>query len=173
MHLHKITSNDLNFFQIIFHDTVLNSRISEMQDFIQHGTTSCLLHCIAVAYISYRISTLVRFIRCRKEDIIRGALLHDYFLYDWHENDKSHRLHGFSHPYTALRNAEEDFSLTPTEKDIIKKHMFQLTIIPPKSTEAYIVSIVDKACSVYEIFKRSNAYPSNHIQSALRFAKKK
>ena len=58
------------------------------------------------------------------KDLIRGALLHDYFLYDWHTPDhiSPHKLHGFYHPGRALHNAQKEYHLTPREKDIIKNH---------------------------------------------------
>lgn len=93
-------------------------------------------------------------IKYKKRDLIRGALLHDYFLYDWHDGEKERRIHGFTHPMTALRNADRDFDLTDTERDIIKKHMFPLTVIPPTCREGWIVCLADKYCSLYETFKK-------------------
>ena len=55
---------------------------------------------------------------------------------------------------TALRNADRDFDLTDTERDIIKKHMFPLTVIPPTCREGWIVCLADKYCSLYETFKK-------------------
>lgn len=83
---------------------------------------------------------------------MRGALLHDYFLYDWHIPDEvnPHRLHGFYHPGVALRNAIRDYELTELEKDIIKKHMWPLTVVPPGCREAWIVTMADKWCSLLE-----------------------
>ena len=135
-----------------------NSKLRRMDSFTQHGDTSCLKHTIAVAYYSIKLAEKLG-IECKKSDLVRGALLHDYFLYDWHDgNDR--QIHGFTHPKTALINADRDFSLTDTERDIIKKHMFPLTIVPPACREAWIVCLVDKACSLYETFKRSGAYCS-------------
>ena len=85
--------------------------------------------------------------------LIRGALLHDYFLYDWHNPDNGHRLHGFSHPYTSLKNAKRDYSITKREADIIVKHMFPLTIVPPQTKEAWIVCLADKICAGEETIK--------------------
>ena len=81
---------------------------------------------------------------------MRGALLHDYFLYDWHEAPGKHKLHGFTHPKTALRNAMRDTGLNEIEKDIIIHHMFPLTPIPPKSREGMIVCTADKICAAKE-----------------------
>ncbi len=145
-----------------------NSRLKKTSSYIQHGNTSCLLHTIAVAYYSIKAVKFLG-IECRENELIRGALLHDYFLYDWHDGLKERRIHGFTHPSAALKNADKDFELTVVEKDIIKKHMFPLTVIPPVCRESWIVCAVDKVCSLYETF-RKNAYPKlrfilarNHI----------
>ena len=80
----------------------------ETKKYMQHGSTSVYRHCIAVAYISCIIAARLN-IRIHIRQMIRGALLHDYFLYDWHKQEVPHRFHGFTHPKTALRNAERDF----------------------------------------------------------------
>ena len=125
---------------------------------IQHGDTSVLLHCLAVAYFSLWLAKRLG-LKCDQNSLIRGALLHDYFLYDWHDPDPSHRLHGLHHAAVALRNAQEDLILTQTEQDIIAHHMFPLTPRPPKSREALLVCLVDKGCGLYETFGR-NTYPA-------------
>lgn len=84
--------------------------------------------------------------------LIYGALLHDYFLYDWHIHDKSHRLHGFKHPKTALNNALKHYDLNKREIDIIKNHMFPLTLVPPHHRESIMVCLSDKICSSFETF---------------------
>ena len=85
--------------------------------------------------------------------LVKGALLHDYFLYDWHENDASHRLHGFRHPGTALRNATRDYALNQREKNTIARHMFPLTPIPPQCREAWLVCLADKWCAMEETLR--------------------
>lgn len=76
-----------------------------------------------------------------------------------------HRLHGFHHPARALGNALQDFSLDPVEQNIILRHMFPLTPIPPKYREAILVCLVDKGCSLYEVFAR-RPYSNWRIQAA-------
>ena len=124
---------------------------------IEHGDTSTLEHCVAVAYVSFYIAKKMH-LRCDYNSLIRGALLHDYFLYDWHVADDSHKWHGFSHAQTALNNASKDFELTNIEMDIIAKHMFPLNIKPPKYRESYIVSLADKICSSYETILGTPCY---------------
>lgn len=121
---------------------------------IQHGRVSVRRHTMDVARYSLLISEKLK-ISCNKRDLVRGALLHDYFLYDWH--DKNHvnplRLHGFHHPGIALRNAGKEYALSDREKDIIKKHMWPLTIVPPMCREAWIVTAADKYCSLLETLR--------------------
>ena len=50
-------------------------------------------------------------------------------------------------------NACRDYHVNCVEKDIIIRHMFPLTIVPPRYKESIIVCIVDKGCSIYETFK--------------------
>lgn len=134
-----------------------SSRILENKFFIQHGTTTVFTHCRNVALLSLKISEIFG-IPVDRKSLARGALLHDYFLYDWHDKSKCPRLHGFKHPAIALKNAVEFFDLNDIEKDIIKNHMFPLTIRPPRTAEGFIVTISDKLCSLYETFKLNDRH---------------
>jgi uncharacterized protein len=157
-------------FEEILFSTVMNSRLNETIAHIQHGNTSVYEHSVSVAYNCYRLALFFR-LPVNKKALIRGALLHDYFLYDWHVGNNSNELHGFHHPKLALKNAEEDFELSEVEKDIILKHMFPLTAVPPKYLEAILVCLVDKMCSIYEIFYFANVFQFS--KKALKLAKLK
>ncbi len=85
--------------------------------------------------------------------LVRAALLHDYFLYDWHDwDDGAHRLHGFTHGQAALRNAVRDFRLNAIERDSIACHMFPMTLKPPSYIEGYLVTMADKISATRETF---------------------
>lgn len=150
---------NLYCFKEYFDKIVSESGISKTDEFLQHGTTSRYLHSLSVAYYSYLLSIFIGN-KANLKDIIRGGLAHDYFLYDSKVKDPQRHGHGKNHPKIALENAEKDFSLTDIERDIILKHMFPLTLTPPKYKESVIVSLVDKACAVYEFFVRKNPYPT-------------
>lgn len=127
-----------------------SARVAHMNAYVQHGTTSTLDHTMAVAYCSVAYARQNEIV-CDEASLLRGALLHDYFLYDWHEaGDGSHRLHGFRHPQRALANAQHDFDLNDIECDIIAHHMFPLVPVRPSTVEGRIVGRIDKRCSLRE-----------------------
>ena len=136
-----------------------NTRFKNNKNFIQHGTTSIYDHVIKVAWQAIYISEKYK-LRVNLDSLIRGALLHDYFLYDWHKPHKYRHIHGFTHPYTAYKNASSELKLNKIEKDIIIKHMFPLTVIPPRYLESWVVSLADKIVTVRETLnpKENNYY---------------
>ena len=128
-----------------------------------------MLHSLSVTYFSLKFSDFLR-LKLNKEALVKGALLHDFVLYDWHDKDFI-RFHGFRHPYIASKNAKEIFNIGRREDEIIRKHMFPLTPLPPFTKESMVVCLVDKACSLYETFNRKNAYPKLRKYFKERFEK--
>lgn len=140
----EIMSDAINKSVYIYgRDILVSDGIKSEKKFMQHGDTSVYEHSLNVAYLSLFIARFLN-IRVNERAIVRGALLHDYFLYDWHVKCEKNRKHGFSHAGRALENARRDFALNAVEEDIIKKHMFPLNIAPPKYRESVIVCIADK-----------------------------
>lgn len=126
-----------------------DGRFGQTKKLMQHGDISVYEHCIRVAICSLKMARTLKW-KVNEEDLLRGALLHDYFLYDWHVQDGTHRLHGFFHPKTAFYKAQKDFDLSPIEADVILHHMFPLTVLPPLHKEAWIVCLADKICATGE-----------------------
>ncbi len=138
-------------------DILLDPKAHQMKQFTQHGTTTVFEHCVSVAKFSllmaHYLEKTLR-IKCDRDSLVRAALLHDYFLYDWHDKTvPGHNIHGFTHPRTACINADRDFGLNEVEKDIISKHMFPLTFFPPRYRESVLVTLADKWCALCETFK--------------------
>lgn len=128
-------------------DIIERPEVLEMENFSQHSNSNRLEHSLYVSYNSYLI--------CRKlgldaRSAARGGLLHDFFLYDRRDVSAPKGFHGIVHPRSALRNALEIFELNNVEKDIIKRHMFPLTITPPRYKESYVIMCVDKYCACLE-----------------------
>ncbi len=135
----------------LLHPLQQNHEIQRMKHYVQHGRISTYDHCRRVARISFWLNRRLH-MHCAEEELIQGAMLHDFFLYDWHAEDGgTHRLHGFTHPHTALINARKYFRLTGKEEDIIANHMWPLTLRHiPRSREAFIVCAADKIGSAKE-----------------------
>lgn len=143
---------DKEYIECVY-DILASPIFQKMNEYIQHGKTTTLKHCLDVSYVSYKI--------CKSYGLdyrsaTRGGLLHDLFLYDWHGYAKrtGNHFHGFTHPRVALHNANHYFDVSDKEKDIILKHMWPLTVIPPKSIEGFVVMYVDKYCGFIETMRR-------------------
>lgn len=138
-------------------DILAHEHTDMMKHAYQHGNVTTYDHVLNVAALSLRIVDrlhLWRYINVRV--LVRAALLHDYFLYDWHDaDDGSHRLHGFRHPATAERNARRDFAIDERTASSIRTHMFPLTPRPPRYIEGWIVDIADTISATRETLSPS------------------
>ena len=61
-----------------------HKKFREMRHYIQHGRISTLEHCISVAKASLWLSRHLH-MRVDEKALLTGALLHDFYLYDWHK----------------------------------------------------------------------------------------
>ena len=116
---------------------------------IQHGSTSVLTHSARVTALALILAQRWR-IPVDARALTRASLLHDYFLYDWHDSEPWHRLHGFRHPFFARDNAVRDFGIGAHEQAAIKTHMFPLVPLPPTSREAALLCLADKVVATAE-----------------------
>ncbi|MDK2809053.1 MAG: uncharacterized protein PWP24_1790 [Clostridiales bacterium] len=134
-----------------------NETVQEMKQYIQHGDTSTYEHCLRVSYYSYKAA---KRLGLNAKACAVGGLLHDLFLYDWHDSNREGKKefflpHGFTHGVVAERNARKYFGIDDMCSDIIITHMFPLTIWKvPRYKESYVVLMVDKYISTIEVFRR-------------------
>jgi len=129
------------------------NEIQKMKEFVQHGKLSTYSHCKQVSYYSYILVKKLK-LNVDYESLVRGAFLHDFYLYDWHTKNDGHNLHAFTHPKRAAQNASKNFKLNSKEINIIESHMWPLNISKlPKSKEAIVVCLVDKFCAIIETTK--------------------
>ena len=119
----------------------------QLKSFIHHADHTVYRHSISVAYIAYKMSINKKI---DMSSLVKVCLLHDYYLYDWHEKNHK-RPHGFTHPKTAAKNAKRDFGLTLKEEKAIRSHMWPLTFFHfPTSKIGLILCIADKRSAHYE-----------------------
>ena len=84
-------------------------------------------------------------------DPLVGSL--EKYRHHYQKNRLEHCLDVAWHSYRiALENARKVMPLTKKEENIILRHMWPLTVIPPVYPEAWIVSMVDKYCCTKDYF---------------------
>ncbi len=137
----------------IVKDILANTEFQRLREFFHHNS-SIYDHVRRVSYISYR---LCKYLGLDYNSAARGGLLHDFFLYDWRNHDEPDlarkKFHGLHHPEIALKNAEKHFTVSEIEKDIILRHMWPLTLMPPRYRESFVVTFVDKYLSSREFIE--------------------
>ncbi|MGV7929121.1 MAG: HD domain-containing protein [Spirochaetota bacterium] len=128
---------------------VLESGEFQLLDaYTHHGSVTRKEHCLQVARMAYIMA------HRRGLDAVsaaRGALLHDFFFYDWRTDGPG--LHGFRHPAIARANARSRFALNAIEEDAILRHMWPLTPVPPRYAESALVCVADKLVAVRDYSK--------------------
>lgn len=138
---------------------ILSSPIFAIEDEARHhGDTTTLEHSLLVALLACRIARRRAFVsRIDLALLVRAALLHDLYLYDWHKPHPDNRLHGTRHPRIAARNAVSLIG----EKDAIvlsaiETHMFPLTIRQvPRHWISWILCLADKEAAIDDYIGRS------------------
>lgn len=150
---HKQKDEDVLEFYDSISQILTHEKVREMKQFNHHSQTDCFTHSVHVAYYNYK---MCKFFNLDKDAAARAGMLHDLFLYDWHnyKREKGERMHGFEHPKKALANSKKYFELTALEEDMISKHMFPLTISLPKYRETFVIIMTDKFCSSCEVLDR-------------------
>ena len=115
-----------------------------------HGPVTTLDHSLFVAFSTYRWA---KRLHLDVRTAVRGALLHDLYLYDSHDKTAHPGNQCFDHPRFAARNAAALTPLTPKEQNIILSHMWPLGGAFPRSLEAWTVDLVDTICAGLEVFR--------------------
>ncbi len=139
--------DNINEFSDIIIEFLQNSEYIKLNNFYQHINISRLTHSINVAYITY--------ILCKKFKLnyisaTKGAMLHDFFLYDWKQKNESPLKHSLNHPKFALKNSKKIFAVDKIMEDCILNHMWPLGKFP-KTNEGRIVQLADKYSTTYEV----------------------
>ena len=133
-----------------------NESVQKMKTYIQHGDVSTYEHCLNVACYSLYLAKKWEW-KVDEESLVIGAFLHDFYLYDWHINNRRGRLHGFCHTALAAKNARETFGVSDKVYYIIRTHMFPLTLAwMPRSKEGWLVCFADKHCASKETSKKKS-----------------
>ena len=139
-------------FRELIQDLLHTPEFLGLDNYDQHLNTSRLQHSLNVAYYAYLIS---KNMDVNHKDLVRGALLHDLFLYDWREVNESAQEHLYMHPRVALETARKITDVSDVMEDVIVNHMWPLGKAKPKTKEAWIDQASDKLCTLFEISYQS------------------
>lgn len=149
--------NSLEQVEFYGQNILRSEKYQELNNYRQHGNLSVKEHSINVAVKSIEFVDKHN-IKCDKKSLVVGCLLHDFFLYDWHEKgNRMSNLHAFTHPTTALNNAKKYYKLNKIEEEMIKKHMWPTTLSLPTKTEIWVIVLIDKICAFQETFDLEKA----------------
>lgn len=148
-----MTENDKEFLAII-NGVIDSDEFRKMKSYRQHRNGNTYEHSLKVARKCFDFCKTYK-IKIDLKKLVRGALLHDFFLYNRHHKErKDYKCvgglrHLFTHPKIALKNAKKRYpTLSYVEEDIIKRHMFPLTVIPPRTKAGWIVCYFDKVVAI-------------------------
>ncbi len=148
-------TNDDGYFEAV-KEIYFSPEVQSLRQYEQHLQIDRLQHITTVSYLSYKI--------CKKLNLDHksaalAAVMHDLVYYDWRDGETGgwHCLHGYKHPNYACLNAKELYpALSEKEDNIIRRHMWPLTVIPPKYKEGFVVTFADKYCAAIEVYYSVN-----------------
>ncbi|MBQ1319675.1 MAG: HD domain-containing protein [Solobacterium sp.] len=131
-------------------DIVAIPEYQKLKQFRHHYSTNRYQHCLNVAWYT--------FLWCRRAGLnarsaARGAMLHDFFLYDWRQKETQPipGHHAAVHPVAALANAEKYVEVDDVMRDCILHHMWPSAKGRPVTAEGLLVSLADKYCAGMEL----------------------
>ncbi|GHV72937.1 phosphohydrolase [Spirochaetia bacterium] len=140
---------DAALFENFAAEILTSGKFAESRGYIQHGSISVYEHSLEVARLSFSMGELFKI--ADMKSLVRAALLHDFFCYDWHRPEKMWSLHGWTHPVVAAENGRTEFNISDKEASLIRTHMWPYTLLhPPKYREGWIICLADKVCSLSE-----------------------
>lgn len=129
-------------------EVLSNEKYQKLSLESHHGLTR-MEHSLRVSRNVYKVS---KKLNLDYVSATRAALLHDFFFIE--EFESNHGLiQGVVHPDIALANACGAFDLNEKEKNAIVSHMFPLSVVLPRSREAWVLTAVDKIVAIYEYGK--------------------
>lgn len=148
-------------FIMLSRDILRSDEFKQMQKYKSHVNSTLYRHSVKVAYLCFA-HCKKRNIRLDFKELVSGALLHDYYLYNLHEKGKHHNLHWIKHPKIALKNATTKYNtLSKVQRDMIKNHMFPLTLSPPKTKAGWLICYYDKVSAIDDLLHSKNKRRKN------------
>lgn len=156
--------------QELYESLINDENIKQLLSIPQHRGSNTYIHSLKVCKYAYKLARRSVF-EINYADLILGALLHDFYLYDWRTQKDKKKHHAHRHPYIALENAKKYFAVNSKVENIIVSHMWPINFFKfQKSREAILVSIADKHVSLREAMT-SKKYKRKRVQETIESLK--
>ena len=149
----KLVQEQKDKLESIYQTFLNDDRILRMKEIPMHRGSNCYIHSFRVA--KKAIKNAIRLFKKNidLEVVLIGAILHDYYLYDWRSNREYRKGHAKNHQKIASENASRDFDVPLEIKKVIESHMWPFNIKSfPNTREAKVVSFADKSVATMEAF---------------------
>ena len=147
----KITEEQKARLEDLYQSFLHDERVLRMKEISMHRGSNCYEHSFKVAKKAIKRALRHKEETVNLEVVLIGAILHDYYLYDWRKDRARLKKHGKNHPGIAIKNAIRDFNISEEVVNVIKSHMWPINIKTfPNTKEARIVSLADKSVTIGE-----------------------
>ena len=170
----KTNESALEYYQII-KPILKEAEMQRRKEFPHHINESVYAHVLRVSYDCYRIG---KFLHMDYKSLAIAGLLHDFYEKPWQyckEKKPFLQNHAFTHAREAVENSRRIFGsemVTPKIEQIMITHMFPINRRIPRSKEAWLLTLVDKADSIdfimhpialYKIFRHKDYQKNKKI----------
>ena len=128
-------------------------RFQKAERIKHHKETNVATHSEETAMYGRRICGWLKKhnVDVNEEDVVQACLLHDIGMTDEDVSGSSSWKKAYKHPERGEEIARKEYHANEVQCDAIKRHMWPICIIPPKSLEGWVVIAADKACSIHEV----------------------
>lgn len=151
-------------FKRIANKILQNKEYQKRKTFEHHVDLSVYDHMLQVSSIAYLIAKKMDI---DYQQIVIGALLHDFYYEDWraicYDDPNIFDKHGLMHPVWALENAAINFPELMNEEviPIIADHMVMVDALSPRlhfprTKEAWVVAAADCVCTLTKSKKKKH-----------------
>ena len=165
----KLSAIEKERLENIYQTFLNDERILKMKEIPMHRGSNCYEHSFKVAKKAIRNSLRLFKKNINLEVVLIGAILHDYYLYDWRTDRSLLKGHAKNHQRIASENASRDFNIPDEIKKVIETHMWPFSIKKfPHTREAKVVSLADKSVASIEALT-SVRYKNNKREKYLLY----
>lgn len=146
----RVRSLNNKVYEKTMKELLSDPKVQSMGKLTHHVCSTTLSHSIYVTKTACRLAKILH-IRVHTKDLVRGCMLHDFYLYEFAKEDMTAYQHGTGHAAVALKNAGKRYDLTRIEQNMIYSHMWPLNVTHlPRYKESVLIVVADKYCAVVE-----------------------